>query len=318
MSASRKTPFADCWFLTGPTASGKSAVSLDVAEALDCEIVALDSMTLYRGMDLGSAKPSLEDQRRIRHHLLDVLDPSEPSSLADYLRRAEAAAIDIRSRGKQPLFVGGTPLYLKACLRGMFEGPGADAELRARLEAEAADMGVPSLHARLAEVDPKAAERILVNDLRRIVRALEIHTLTGRPISEWQQEFATPADPAPKVACILRPREELRRRIAERVSAMLDAGWIEETKVLFSRDPPPGREARQAVGYKEIADHLAGRMSFENMFELIVTRTRQFAKRQMTWFRHLEEIHAFETSEAEPHEKLLKRLIDFFPGEPGA
>lgn len=307
-----KPPFDDCWFLTGPTASGKSAVALDLAESLGCEIIALDSMTLYRGMDIGSAKPSADDQRRVRHHLIDVLDPSESSSLADYLRRAEDAAADIRSRGKQPLFVGGTPLYLKACLRGMFEGPGADAELRARLEAEAAEFGVPALHAKLERVDPKAAERILVNDLRRIVRALEIHQLTGTPISEWQQEFAKPADPPPKVACILRPREELRRRIADRVLAMLNAGWIDETRALFARNPPPGREARQAVGYKEIAEHLAGGMSFDEMVELITIRTRQFAKRQMTWFRHLEELQVFETSEAEPHDGLVARLAEFF------
>ena len=129
-------PFADCWFLTGPTASGKSAVALPLAEELACEIVALDSMTLYRGMDVGSAKPSLADQKRVPHHLLDVLDPSEPSSLADYLRRAKSAVADIRTRGKQPLFVGGTPLYLKACLRGIFEGPGADAKLRAALHVQ--------------------------------------------------------------------------------------------------------------------------------------------------------------------------------------
>ena len=312
MSYPRASPFEDCWFLTGPTASGKSADALEIAEKLGCEIIALDSMTLYRGMDVGTAKPSVEDRQRVGHHLLDVLDPSEPSSLADYLRRAEVATDDIRSRGKQPLFVGGTPLYLKACLRGMFEGPGANAELRRQLESEAAEHGTPTLHARLAEVDPKSALRILVNDLRRIVRALEIHALTGTPISDWQQEFATPADPPPKVACILRPREELRRRIGERVVAMLDAGWIDETKALFARVPSPGREARQAVGYKEIGEHLAGKMSFEEMVELVTTRTRQFAKRQMTWFGHLEELRVFETSEAERQKDLVGRLVEFF------
>jgi tRNA dimethylallyltransferase len=305
-------PFADCWFLTGPTASGKSALALLLAESLDCEIVALDSMTLYRGMDVGSAKPTAEDQRRVRHHLLDVLDPSEPSSLADYLKRAKAATEEIRTRGKQPLFVGGTPLYLKACLRGIFEGPGADVELRSRLEEEAAQVGVPALHARLAEVDPKAAARILVNDLRRIVRAIEVHTLTGKPISEWQQEFDKPAHPPPKVACLVRPREEIRRRIAERVTAMMNVGWIEETKRLFQRTPPPGREARQAVGYGEIIEHLAGKMSFDELVDIVTIRTRQFAKRQMTWFRHLEEIHFFETNEQDDPTRLLNALVDFF------
>ena len=312
MTSPADRPFADCWFLTGPTASGKSALALPLAESLDCEIIALDSMTLYRGMDVGSAKPTPEDRHRVRHHLLDVLDPSEPSSLADYLKRAKSAVEDIRSRGKQPLFVGGTPLYLKACLRGMFEGPGADADLRKRLEAEAKDVGVPALHARLADIDPKAANRILVNDLRRIIRALEIHTLTGKPISHWQQEFDKPADPPPKVACVNRPREELRRRIAERVTLMMNVGWIEEAKRLFERDPPPGREARQAVGYGEIIEHLAGKMSFDELVETVTIRTRQFAKRQMTWFRHLEEIRFFETSEQDDPVRLLNALIEFF------
>jgi len=305
-------PFADCWFLTGPTASGKSVLALPLAERLGCEIIALDSMTLYRGMDIGSAKPTADDRWRVPHHLLDVLDPSEPSSLAGYLKLARVAAKDIRERGKQPLFVGGTPLYLKACLRGMFEGPGADGTLRAELEVEAAVHGTPALHARLAEVDPKAASKILINDLRRIVRALEVYTLTGRPISEWQQEFDKPAVPPPKVACIVRPRGELRRRIAERVLEMLSAGWIDEAKRLFDRDPPPGREARQAVGYEEIAEHLAGNLGYEAMVEAITTRTRQFAKRQMTWFRHLEEITFFETSQQDDSKRLLEELVEFF------
>jgi tRNA dimethylallyltransferase len=312
VTAAGGRPFGDCWFLTGPTAGGKSAVALPLAERLGCEIIALDSMTLYRGMDVGSAKPTLDDQRRVRHHLLDVLDPSEPSSLADYLDRATAAAADVRSRGMRPLFVGGTPLYLKACLRGMFKGPGADVDLRRRLEEEAERVGVPALHERLAEVDPKAATKILVNDLRRIVRALEVYTLTGRPISDWQQEFDRPADPRPKTACIVRPREELRRRIANRVVAMLEVGWIEEARDLFARDPPPGREARQAVGYKEIDDYLAGRISVNELVETITIRTRQFAKRQMTWFRHLEEITCFETSEQDDPARLLAALMDFF------
>jgi tRNA dimethylallyltransferase len=192
-----------------------------------------------------------------------------------------------------------------------------DVDLRRRLEEEAHQIGTPALHQRLTEVDPKAGQRILVNDLRRIVRALEIYTLTGKPISDWQQEFDNPADPRPKVACLVRPREEIRRRIAERTQAMFAAGWIEEARQLFARTPPPGREARQAVGYEEIAEHLAGTMTFEQLVENVTIRTRQFAKRQMTWFRHLEELQFFETSEHDDPGRLTQGLVEFFSASAG-
>jgi tRNA dimethylallyltransferase len=298
----------ECWFLTGPTAGGKSAVAIEVAQKLDAEILALDSMTLYRGMDVGTAKPSAEDRLKVPHHLLDLLDPSESSSVAWYLKQAEAAAREVLGRGKKPLFVGGTPLYLKACLRGLFDGPPADPAFRAELEHDAKESGTPALHARLAAIDPLAASRILPGDLRRIVRALEVHRATGVPISDLQRQFETPADPAPKVACIVRPRLELRARIAERVYAMLASGWIDEVERLWNRKPGPGREARQAVGYFEISEHLAGNLDAAQMHEQIVIRTRQFSKRQMTWFRHIAECRLVETSDAEEQSALAERV----------
>lgn len=305
---------SNSWFLTGPTASGKSAIAAEMALRLDAEIIAMDSMTLYRGMDIGTDKPSRDDRARVHHHLVDVLDPWESASVEWYLRLAEEAAGAIHDRGKRPLFVGGTPLYLKACLRGLFGGPAADPELRQSLEAEAARIGTSVLHQRLAEVDPKAAAKILPGDLRRIVRALEVFHHTGRPISDWQREFDKPASPAPPVACIVRPRPERHRRINARVLAMLGAGWMEEVRRLLAAETErhPSRVARQAVGYQEIIDHLEGRLDFNDMVERIQTRTRQFCKRQMTWFRHIEECVFFETTDAEPTAVFIDRLADWF------
>jgi len=301
------------WFLTGATASGKSRAAIELAERFGAEIIAMDSMTLYRGMDIGTDKPSAADRARVRHHLIDILEPSESASLDQYLKWAETAVDEIRSRDKRPLFVGGTPLYLKACLRGIFEGPPADLDFRRRLEREAEQIGVEKLHDRLRATDPKAAEKILPGDLRRIIRAMEVQEKTGRPISDWQQEFDTPADPSPPVACLVRSRDERRRRIDERVPAMIAAGWIDEVRRLIA----PGqsslsRVASQAVGYEEIIEHLAGKLSLEETIRLIQTRTRQFSKRQMTWFRHIEECTFFETSDVEPFEALIERLVSFF------
>lgn len=301
------------WFLTGPTASGKSGLGVEAARRLNAEIVAMDSMTLYRGMDVGTDKPTRAQRDAVPHHLVDVLEPWESASVDLYLRLADRAALEILARGKRPLFVGGAPLYLKACLRGIFEGPPADPELRKSLEREAADAGAPELHRRLRSIDPAAAARILPGDLRRIVRALEVYHATGRPISEWQTEFRRKASPTPPVACIVRPREEQHRRINERVVRMLEAGWVEEVRRLMSEAPQrrPGRSARQAVGYEEIVLHLEGRLSRAEMVDRIQTRTRQFYKRQMTWFRHIEECVWIETSEQEPDDVLLERIVQF-------
>src|SRR5262245_58736388 len=216
--------FETALILTGPTACGKTALALELAERIGGEIVALDSMTVYRGMDIGTAKPSAEELARVPHHLIDVLDPWESLTVAWWLARAESACADITSRGKRPIFVGGTPFYLKALLHGLFDGPPADAELRRSLEAEAERDGVVSLHARLAAVDAKTAARLHPNDVRRVVRALEVHALTGKPISDWQQTWDTPAfagsaaTPAAKIpgAVLELPREVLYDRINRR------------------------------------------------------------------------------------------------------
>lgn len=301
-----------CWFLTGPTASGKSSLALSVAERAGAEIVAMDSMTLYRGMDIGTDKPTAEARARVPHHLLDLFDPSESASLDRYLDLAEEAVGEIRARGRQPLLVGGTPLYLKACLRGIFAGPPADPAFRQRLTQEAQAFGTQALHQRLAEVDPASARTIQPGDLRRIIRALEVLDKTGRPISEWQQEFDRPARPAPPVACLVPTREDRHRRINQRVVDMLAQGWVDEVRQLLSRDPAPGKVALQAVGYEEIINFLNGSLGEAELAERIQTRTRQLSKRQMTWFRHIEECVFFPLEELGDHDQAVEKLLRFF------
>ena len=280
--------FADALVLTGPTGSGKSAVALALAERLPGEIVAMDSMTLYRGMDVGTAKPTPADRARVRHHMVDVLDPWEAGNVAWWLDRAAAACADIRGRGCRPVFVGGTPFYLKALLCGLFDGPPSDPAVRRRLEAEAEAAGPAETHARLAAVDPVAAARLHPNDVRRVVRALEVWDLTGRPISGFQTTWDTLPAGGPPCAVLEWPRDDLYRRIDARVDAMLAAGWLDEVRRLQALARPLGPEASQALGYRELADFLAGTgPAWADTVELIRTRTRQFAKRQLTWFRRL-------------------------------
>jgi len=255
-------------------------------------------MALYRGMDVGTAKPNADQRRRVPHHLIDVLDPWESASVAWWLGRAAECVRDIESRGRRALLVGGTPLYLKALLHGLFDGPPADEELRLRLTEQAAREGAPALHARLTEVDPPSAERLHPNDVRRVVRALEVWELTGRRMSEWQTQWPgvrgpnavlLPPDSGPLTPAVWLdlPRDELYARIDARVLAMIRGGFVDEVRGLRRQPRPLGREARQALGYKEMFDHLDGKTSLEETVKLIQTRSRQFAKRQITWFRSM-------------------------------
>ncbi len=275
--------------LTGATGSGKSALALECAERIGAEIVAMDSMTLYRGLSVGTAKPSVADRERVRHHLIDVLDPWESASVAWWLDRAAEAIADIQGRGRVALFVGGTPLYLKSLFFGLFEGPVADRQLRDRLAAEADRDGLAGLHTRLAAVDPVTAARLHPNDRRRVIRALEVWELTGRPISEWQREWREDGTRGvgPKVYCIDRPRQELYDRIDRRVSDMLEAGWLDEAQRLRQLTPAISREVSVAIGYRELFAFLDGLAAWEETVRAIRQRTRNFAKRQLTWFRHL-------------------------------
>ena len=278
-----------CWFLTGATATGKSAVGLALARQIGAEIVSLDSMALYRGMDIGTAKPSPAERQSVPHHLIDVLEPHEEFGLAQYIEAAHRCVAEIAGRGRQVLLVGGTPLYLKGLLRGIFQGPPADWELRHRLAEEARQNGDRWLHEQVAKIDPAAAARLHPNDTRRLLRAWEVFQKTGHPISELQRQFdvGQPASEC-RVFVLDWPRAELHARIAERVAAMFAAGLVDEVRRLLA-GPPLSRTARQAVGYREVIEHLEGRRNLAATISLVEQHTRQLAKRQATWFRSLSE-----------------------------
>ena len=279
-----------CWFLAGPTACGKSAASIILADRLNAEIISLDSMAIYRRMDIGTAKPSKADLQRVTHHLIDIADPHEEYSVAEFVRHASGAAEEIIGRQRVPLFVGGTGLYLRSILRGLFEGPEPDWSFRNSLEQLAIQNGSQWLHDKLAACDPVTAARLHPNDMRRIIRALEVFEITGRPISEDQQHHPLSLADRPRAVVWLEPpREWLRARIDLRVDQMMSDGWLEETRELMKLQPPPSRTACQALGYRELIDHLNGQLTLEAAVEQIKISTRQFAKRQHTWFRNLEE-----------------------------
>ncbi len=285
------TPFQNFWFLTGPTASGKSAVGIELARRIGAEIISLDSIAVYRGMDIGTAKPSVEQRRDVPHHLIDIVEPSEEFSLAQYITAAERVAAEIVGRGREVLFVGGTPLYLKGLLRGIFEGPPADWTLRRRLADDAHSHAEGWLHERLATVDPVSAARLHPNDTRRLIRAIEVFEKTGRPISEWQRQFDVGRSAEEcRVFVLDWPKAELYARIERRVEEMFSAGLIEEVRrLLADAERPLSRTARQAVGYREVIEHLEGLHGLAETVELVQRHTRQLAKRQSTWFRSLSE-----------------------------
>ncbi len=298
-----------CWFLAGPTASGKSGAAVVLAQELGAEIISLDSMAIYRGMDIGTAKPSLDERNRVPHHLVDVAEPHEEFSVTDFVRLAAEAASDIAERGRTPLFVGGTGLYLRSVLRGIFEGPMPDWELRKSLEQQAVQNGPQWLLDCLAACDPITAGRLHLNDMRRIIRAIEVFRLTGKPLSQDQHHQPLPPHERPRAVVWLEPpRDWLRDRIDRRIDQMLQAGWLEESRQLMLRNPPPSRTACQALGYRELMDHLNGLMTLPAAVEQIKIATRQFAKRQHTWFRNLKECCSLPISGTESPE-LLSRLI---------
>lgn len=290
------SPALDCWFLTGATAVGKTETALALAQRLSAEIISLDSMTIYRGMDIGTAKPSVEQQSQVPHHLIDVVGPEEEYSIDCYLQAAHETIAEIRRRGREVLFVGGTPLYLKALLRGLESGPPADWALRKEIETEVAKIGNQALYERLEQLDPVAASQIHPNDTRRLIRAVEVFRSTGQPISHHQLHFEQDQSAEDcKVFVLQRSREELHKRINERVDLMIEAGLVDEVQQLTSNGKTLGRTAGQAVGYREAIEHLQGG-TLDEMATKIKSRTRRFAKRQGTWFRSLRECRFVELS----------------------
>ncbi len=269
--------------VVGATAAGKSGLALDLADRLDGEIVNTDAMAVYRGMDIGTAKPSAADRARVPHHLLDLLDVTEPLTVAEFQGWAREAVAEIRGRGRTPVLVGGSALYTRAVL-DRFEFPGTDPAVRLALEGELAELGAPALHARLAETDPGAAARILPDNGRRIVRALEVVTITGRPFSASLPEHAY-ADPGSIQIGVDIDRPSLDPRIAQRVREMFEAGLVDEVRRLLDAGLADGRTARTAIGYREVAAHVAGETSLDDAVEATTTATRRFSRRQDSWFR---------------------------------
>ena len=278
------------YFLLGPTASGKTRVALALAEPLQAEILSMDSMAVYRRMDIGTAKPTDAERARVPHHLVDLVEPSETFDTARWCKLAEEQLAELRDRGKQALFVGGTPLYLMAFFKGMMEGPEADPELRRRLEERERE-AQGTLHEELSARDPEAAGRIHRKDTRRLVRALEVLELTGETISSQQEQFEQAGWQRDcRVVWITRDREELHARVKARTEAMLDAGLVEETRSIRD-DCGFSRTAGAAIGYAECLDHLRGRWKDRTELRNRIRRnTHKLIRRQTTWLRRLPEI----------------------------
>ena len=269
--------------VVGATASGKTGLSLDLAERLDGEVVNTDAMQVYRGMDIGTAKLPVDQRRGIPHHLLDTLGVRDPATVAEFQGWARTAIADIRGRGATPVLVGGSALYTRAVL-DRFEFPGTDEVVRARLELELAELGPAALHERLRAVDPEAADRILVKNGRRTVRALEVVEITGRPFTASLPRLEY-VDPATVQVGVDIDRPTLDRRIEQRVDAMFEAGLVAEVERLLAEGLAEGRTASRAIGYREVAAYLAGEIGLDEARERTVVATRRFSRRQDAWFR---------------------------------
>jgi tRNA dimethylallyltransferase len=302
---------AECWYLTGATASGKTGTGIELAKLLGAEIISLDSMTLYTEMDIGTAKPTYQQRQEVPHHLLDVLTPDREFSVSNYVDAACQAISEIRGRGREVLFVGGTPLYLKSLLRGIFSGPPADWEFRRAIEIELQQTGAQALHDRLRQVDPLSAEKLHPNDKRRIIRALEVYRLTGRPISHLQTQFEEgKSAEGRKVFVLSWPRQQLHERINRRVDAMFDEGFVDEVHNVLQRYGTLSRTASQAVGYREVIEHVQGKRDLPSTIEAVKSRTRQFARRQETWFRSLSECRFVSRNRNDTEREIAERVVE--------
>jgi tRNA dimethylallyltransferase len=277
--------------ICGPTAVGKTGAGIDLARAIGGEIISADSMQVYRHMDIGTAKPTAAEQAAVRHHLIDVVDPDEPFDAAAYQALGRQAIAELTRRGKAPVVVGGTGLYIKALLHGLFRSDARDAQVRNRLRAEAQAVGPDAFHMRLKQCDPQTAARLHPNDTIRILRALEVFEVSGRPISELQREhrFADTPFRALKLGLAIE-RQALYRRIDQRVQTMVEAGFEAEVRSLLEKGYGPELKPMQSIGYSHMAAFFCGTLSWEESLRTLKRDTRRFAKRQLTWFRSDPEI----------------------------
>jgi len=278
---------ADAVLLLGPTACGKSALALALAERLRVEIVSIDSAQVYRGMDIGTAKPGAAERARVPHHLLDLREPDQPYSAADFVRDATRAIGEILGRARLPLAVGGTMLYARALRSGLSDLPPADASVRSRIETQAHELGWPALHAKLREVDPATAARLPPNDSQRIQRALEVFELTGTPLSQLQGAAKGPALHLLTIALLPADRAGLHRRIERRFDEMLAAGLLDEVRRLMARGLDADLPSLRSVGYRQALRHLRGETTLAQFRAEAIAATRQLAKRQVTWLRSM-------------------------------
>ena len=294
-------------FLAGPTAVGKSAVALALAEKIGGEIIAVDSMQVYRGLDIGTAKPTAAERARLPHHLLDICDLHEAFDAAQFIRHARKAVSEIQSRNKIPIFCGGTGLYFKAFLDGIGEAPPADEKLRAELEAAP----FAALLAELQERDPAAYEKIDKQNPRRVIRAVSVIRLTGKKFSEQRAEWKTESgkQKTENIFCFTRSAEDLHRRINIRVDAMFARGLVDETRGLLQHGLAENKFAMQAIGYRQVVEHLRGERDLAKTIELVKSRTRQFSKRQLTWFRRHGNCEWIELKPDEAVEATVARLF---------
>lgn len=298
--------------LAGPTGVGKTSLSLTLAQKFGAEIINADSMQVYRHMDIGTAKPAPAELAQARHHLIDIVDPDQDFDAAEYLRLARPLITKLDRLQTPVLVVGGAGLYLRSLLRGLFQGPGHDPRIRDRLKKEAKALGREALHARLAQTDPKAAARLHPNDLVRVMRALEVMELTGRPISEFQAEHNLAENPYDVLFfCLTLPREELYARIEARTREMFEQGLVEEVEGLLARGYLPELKTMKAIGYKQVVRHVKGRLTREEAAREIMTQTRHYAKRQLTWFKSQPDVRPLSPRAADQAAEEAER---FWPG----
>jgi len=296
--------------ILGVTASGKGKLAFEIAKAVGGEIVSIDSIKVYRRMDIGTAKPSAETRRQIPHHLIDVLEPSESFSVGRFLELADVAINDILSRDRPVVAVGGTAMYIKTLLYGLFEGAGTDENIRTQIKARIESEGLARLYHELSIIDPAATQRIHGNDAKRIIRAMEVYQLTGKPISSFQQQFESAGNVDEWVIIGLRREKvDASHRINMRVKRMIEGGLVDEVKRLLTEERPLSLQARCAIGYAEIIDHLEGKTSLDEAIELIKKNSRQLAKAQRTWFKTFRSVQWLDVKEDDTVENVVPKAM---------